>query len=439
MIRTIETQLIGWKNRTNRKPLILRGARQVGKSFVLKKFGLNNFKACVVADFEQKKSLHKIFSKDLVAKTLVRALEVELEQRIIPGEAILILDEIQTCPRALMALRYFYEELPELHVVAAGSLLEFAMEEFSFPVGRVEFLRLYPVDFREYLLARKAEILLENRPNLSTTEAIPENVHERFVEYLREYFIIGGMPEAVNAFVETGAFEEVNRVHASLMRSYEDDIPKYETRVDTDCLLHVFEAIPRHLGQQIKYTSLYPEKRIESIKGALKVLERALLVHPVCATQAGGLPLGASSSGKIFKQVFVDIGLARHMAGIPASEVLHGKDLLHSFRGALAEQYIGQEILAARGGSENDKLYYWTSPGPGDAEVDYLIVDNGRILPVEVKSGPAGKLRSLAQYLLRHPECPEGLVFHSGNILRAQNSKIRFLPLYADMERKEQT
>ncbi|MFH0919029.1 MAG: AAA family ATPase [Fibrobacterota bacterium] len=433
MERTIGSKLLEWKESRQRKPLILRGARQVGKSFTLKNFGQDNFKNCVVADFEQKKSLHRVFQKDLVARNLVQSLEVELNQRIIPGETLLFLDEIQACPRALMSLRYFFEEMPGLHVAAAGSLLEFSMEEIPFPVGRVDFMRMHPMSFREFLIARKEEVLLENRPDLTATERRSDSVHDKFMEILKEYFIVGGMPEAVRMFVETGSYEAVNRVHETLIRSYEEDFPKYGTRVDMDCLMHVYEAVPRHLGQQIKYTSLYPEKRIESIKAALKVLERALIIHPVHAADVSGLPLGASASGKIFKQVFVDIGLARQMAGISASRLLNEKDLLHSFRGALAEQYIGQEMVAVRGGSENDRLYYWVSPGVGDAEVDYLMVEDGRILPVEVKSGPAGKLRSLAQYLLRQPECREGRVFHGGNILKTAGSRIRFLPLYTDL------
>ncbi len=380
--------------------------------------------------------MHRIFSGNLVASEIVKDLEIEFNQRIIPGETFLIFDEIQACPRALASLRYFYEEIPELHVASAGSLLEFSLSENSFPVGRVEFLWLYPMSFREFLLAKNADLLIEKRPDINEMTPVSETINEKFQGCLKEYFIVGGMPEAVKTYVESNSFEESSRVHLSLIQSFLDDFPKYGSKVDKECLQHIYETVPRHLGQQIKYTSLCPDKRIETIKTALKVLERALIVSPVRAATASGLPLGADASDKRFKLVFVDIGLARQLAGISASDVLHEKDLLHSFRGGLAEQYVGQELLATREGSESQRLYYWVTEALGNAEVDYLIVDNGHIIPVEVKSGPAGKMKSLSQFLIKHPDCPKGLVFHGGNISNASKSRIHFFPLYTDLKKK---
>jgi len=436
MKRTIESALIEWKNRISRKPLILRGARQVGKSFIVSKFGQDHFENILIADFEQRRSLHPIFSGDLIVKDLVRALEVEFEQRIIPGKTLIFFDEIQACQRALMSLRYFYEELPSLHILSAGSLLEFSLEESSFPVGRVEFIWLYPLSFSEFLQARNAESALEARPNLLTEKPVIPAIHEKLHQYLKEYFITGGMPEAVKCFVETNSFEETSRIHAALIQSYADDFSKYNSRIDKDCLSRVYEAVPRNLGHQIKYTALCPDKRIDTIKAALNLLERALILHPVRAALGSGLPLGAGASDKRFKLVFVDIGLARTLAGISAKDILKEKDLLHSFRGALAEQYIAQEMMADRNASENRKLYYWvTESVNGSAEIDYLIVNDGSIIPIEVKSGPSGKLKSLHQFLEKHPASPYGLVFHGENIGRATKERIRFFPLYTNFRK----
>ncbi|MFH1022677.1 MAG: AAA family ATPase [Planctomycetota bacterium] len=434
MNRSIEHQLLFWKNRPQRKPLIIRGLRQVGKTYSIEAFGQAHFKNTVTFDFEKERGCRNIFSGDLGARAILSQLEVYREQRIIPGETLVFFDEIQACPRALVALRYFHEELPDLHIAAAGSLLEFAMEDVSFPVGRVEFLWMHPLSFGEFLSALGHNLLIEQRPTLDTTHPASEIIHQKFTEILRQYFIVGGMPEAVKAFAETNSFEEAGRVHRSLTAAFTQDFSKYGGRMDKDCLAHVFERIPAHAGEQIKYARLYPEKRIETIQRAMRVLEQAMIIRRVTASSAQGLPLGASASDKIFKCVFADIGLLRHLSGLPAKDVLSAGNLLDAFRGGLAEQFVGQELLSERNGSENGKLHYWARANRNSsAEVDYLLVRDGRIFPVEVKSGSVGKLQSMRIFLEEHPNAPMGFVFHGGNAHDLPENRIRYLPLYTRM------
>jgi len=431
MKRYIDGLLKEWMVRHDHKPLLVRGARQVGKTFSVKEFGLRCFSNIVLFDLERQRRVHAVFAGDLDPGILLPQLEVQAGQRIVPGETLLFLDEIQACPRAIMALRYFYEQMPQLHVIAAGSLLEFAMKDLPFPVGQVEFLWMFPMTLSEFLLARGKNILEEQRPDLGATLPLPEVTHQSLLDEVRRYFVVGGMPEAVRVFCDSNSMVETARVHRTLTEAYEEDLARYAGRADRDCLARVFEQIPARVGAQVKYAPLCPEKRVETIKAALRVLEQALVIRRVTATAARGLPLGAGASDKVFKCVFVDVGLMRHMCGIAADAVLGGNDLLDTFRGALAEQFVGQEMLAEGGGSENGKLYYWArGERNSSAEVDYVMVRGGQVLPVEVKSGSAGRLQGLHLFLREHPDVQQGLVLNTANTASLCEQKLRFLPLY---------
>ncbi|MFQ5653024.1 MAG: ATP-binding protein [bacterium] len=430
MKRLIDEALLRWKTRENRKPLIIRGARQVGKTYSVEQFGRQHFESFLKIDFELERSIHKAFAGDLSAQNLLLQFEAAYGQRIIPGKTLLFFDEIQEGPRALMALRYFYEQMPALHVIAAGSLLEFTFDEISFPVGRVQFQWLRPLGFREFLWAMDMEPLAESLPSLSQETPLSEVIHDKFLQQLSTYFIVGGMPEAVFSFVRTSSLAEVKLVHQSLYRAYVQDFVKYRKRVDVDLLDHVFQQLPAKTGSRIKYTGLYPEKRVEKIKESVNHLEHALLFQKVRSSTAQGIPLGASASDKVFKTIFVDIGLMQHICGIPPTSVLGQTSLLDVYRGALAEQFVGQELLLY-GGSENDKLYYWNRmKKSSSAEVDFLIAREGEIYPVEVKSGRAGRLKSMKIFLDEHPHCPWGMVLNTGNIHRENEGKLRFMPIY---------
>lgn len=430
MQRLITSALLTWKNHSRRKPLILRGARQVGKTYSLKSFGKDQFERDVAfVDLEKHPEWHAIFAKNLDAKRILSELEIVLQRKITPGKTLLIFDEIQSCPRALMSLRYFFEDLPELHVAAAGSLLEFALGEISFPVGRVQFLEMGPLNFAEFLLATgKAEFakfILAGPDGDRFT--LSDMMHQELLGEVRKYFFVGGLPEAVAAFTNTGSFQTAFEVHSELISAFRDDFAKYSPRMDAACLDGVFRSIAQNVGNQIKYTRLAEGYSQPTLKRAFDLLCKARLLHKVEAASPAGLPLGASSNPKIFKALLVDIGLRHNLCGLTPDADWLAKDLLALYEGALAEQFVGQEFHSAT----YRELNYWSRAEKSSAaEVDFLIAKNGQVYPVEVKSGSEGRLKSLHLLLATYPNCREGIVFSTAMPSELKAKKLRFLPLY---------
>ncbi len=426
MDRFITKKLLDWKNRSNRKPLILRGARQVGKTHTVLDFGRNYFQGAVhLVDLEKHPDWHHVFERDLAARRILSELEILVNARINPGNDLLFIDEIQTCPRAITALRYFYEEIPELDVIAAGSLLEFAMKDISFPVGRVQILNMFPMSFPEFLLATGKTMAAETA--LSPPARQPEAIHNMLLDELRRYFFIGGMPECVNTFVQTGKIRDAFEVQADLVNTFRQDFSKYAPYSDARCLNSVLTATARHVGRQIKYSQLAEGFSNPTIKKAFDLLCLAQVIRKVPATSPAGLPLAAAASERKFKALLLDIGLMQNLCGLSVDVEYAKTDLLSIYQGALAEQFVGQELVAA-GQSE---LYYWTREAKSSsAEVDYLIVKDGAIHPIEVKSGASGKLKSLHLLLQSYPTCPAGYVFSSAHYAELPEQKLVFLPLY---------
>lgn len=428
MKRLITEKLLAWKDRRNRKPLIIRGARQVGKTHSVEAFGTQAFSRLIKIDFEKQVSVRKIFDGDLSPKRLIKLLAAATGEDIVAGETLLFLDEIQRCPKALAALRYFYEEWPGLHVIAAGSLLEFEMEKISFPAGRVEFLWMYPLTFAEFLVAQGAERLQAERPDLNTVAPVEPLIHDRLMEQLRTYFVVGGMPEVVAAYIDADSLNEVRRVQETLVYTLIQDMIKYEKKLENDLVREIFETIPRYVGREVKYTKLTRTASLYKIKQVLDALEKAMLVTSVHSSSAAGLPLGGNINRSTFKLCPLDIGLMQSLCGIPAGEVIQSADLLVTYKGSLCEQFVGQELKAA-GGSQNDQLFFWSRAAKSsNAEVDYLLVQNGKILPLEIKNGPAGRLKSLHLFMEEHPESAVGIVLNAGNIGVVGN--VKFMPLY---------
>lgn len=425
MKRLIDRHLKKWKESKRRKPLVVRGARQVGKTYSLKQFGQNDFASVALVDLERNPGWHRVFEGNLDARLICADLEILLKQKIVPGKTLLFLDEIQACPRAITALRYLYEELPELHVVAAGSLLEFAMKDISFPVGRVQFLHLHPLCFAEYLMAvghdEAADMVFS--PPRKTSEA----VHRLLCEELRRYFFLGGMPESIKAFVETGSMQEAFEVQSEICDTYRMDFAKYSPQVDKNCLNAVLTTVAQSVGQQIKYARLADGYSNPTLKKAFEVLCLANVIRRIPSVDPSGLPLGATARAKIFKALMVDIGLMRHLTGMPV-DVEYGKaDLLSIYRGAVAEQFVGQEMVL----SQRENLYYWSRQAKSSsAEVDYVVVVDGTIHPVEVKSGSAGRLKSLQLFLHTYQNSPGGIVFSGRPYEQMPEKGITFAPLY---------
>ncbi|MFH1674816.1 MAG: AAA family ATPase [Pseudomonadota bacterium] len=425
MKRFIEQELRRWKESKRRKPLILRGARQVGKTYSVKEFGQRHFDDIALVNLERNPDWHHVFTGDLNAQRICADLEILLKQKIAPGRTLLFIDEIQACPRALMALRYLYEELPALHVIAAGSLLEFAMKDVSFPVGRVQFLHLHPLCFAEYLKAigndKAVDIVLGPPGSVSPT------IHKFLCEELRRYFFIGGMPESVKNYVETGSIQESFEVQAEICDTYRMDFAKYSPRADKHCLNTVWTTVAQNVGQQIKYAGLGDGYSNPTLKKAFDLLRLASIIRKVPSVDPSGLPLGATANAKIFKALMVDIGLMRYLTGMPVDVEYARTDLIGIYRGAMAEQFVGQEMVLSQQGN----VYYWSRRAKSSsAEVDYVAVIGGKIHPVEVKSGAVGRLKSLHLFLNTYENCFKGIVFSTRPYAELPDQNLVFVPLY---------
>jgi hypothetical protein len=414
---------------------VIRGARQVGKTFAVRALGQKRFQETVVVDFERNRDWGRVFEGALDAKRILSELEVLSGKKIHPGKTLLFLDEIQACPRAITALRYFYEEAPELHVIAAGSLLDFALGDMSVPVGRVQFLEMHPMTFVEYLWAignDAAAETIQEKP-----KQLPDTSHRFLLNELKRYCFVGGMPECVLTCVNTKSIEDAFAVQKELCEAYRQDFNKYTPRVDPRCLDEVFLSAAQNVGRQIKYARLAENYSGPTVKKALDVLNKARVVQKVPSCDPSGLPLGATASPKRVKAILLDVGVWQHLSGMKSSAEYAKDDLLGIYRGAMAEQFVGQEMLV----SQDSDLYYWSREAPSStAEVDFLAVVAGAIHGVEVKSGAAGKLRSLHLLLETYPNIKGGLVFSSGPYAELPEQKLTFLPLYwaFSATRKEQ-
>ncbi len=426
MERNITKSLLAWKEKINRKPLIVRGARQTGKSFSISAFGKNNFEGAThILNFEQRPDLHLVFEKNYEITRIISEIEILINKKITPGKDLLFFDEIQECPNAIVSLRYFYEELPELHIIAAGSLLEFAFKDIPFPVGRVQLLNMYPMSFYEFLKATGNDIaadLIYGEP-----KPLSESVHNMLNDEIRKYFFIGGMPECVKTYLETKSLAEVFEIQSDLINTFRQDFAKYAGKADRSCLNSVLFNVSQKVGSQIKYSELANGFSNPTIKKAFDLLETARLFKKVKVANPSGIPLGASSNDKKFKAVMLDVGLMANLNGVNVSKEYIKSDLLSVFRGAMAEQFVGQEILAAT----NSDLYYWAREASGSsAETDYLIEKQAKVVPVEVKSGKSGSLKSLHMLLKTYGNVEGAFVFSDANFGQIPEQRITFLPLY---------
>ncbi|TKG90771.1 DUF4143 domain-containing protein [Puteibacter caeruleilacunae] len=424
MERYALSDLMKWLKKTRRKPLLLRGARQVGKTWLVEKLANEEFKHFIKIDFEANPQFISFFEKDLDAQRICSEIELVSGISITPGKTLLFLDEIQACPRAIMSLRYFYEKIPELHVIAAGSLLEFALSEISFPVGRIQTMEVHPMSFSEFLLAldyQQAASICNN-----PISEISAPVHNFLLEQLRIYWLVGGMPESVYEYVQTKSIQQATEIQDEICNTYRLDFGKYKPKTDFTCLNTVFSAVAAKVGQQIKYTGLAKDYSISTIKKAYENLILARITSKIKSVSSPGIPLEVLASKKKFKSIFLDIGLMNRVMELDYSEVLRYDNLLAIYRGQLAEQFIGQELIFAL----NKPLYYWSRDAKSsNAEIDFLLYKQGTFTPIEVKDGPSGKLRSL--HLYRNEFQPDySIVFHSGMMAEIPEEKILFLPLY---------
>ena len=425
MFRAAQRQIEQWTASPRRKPLVVRGARQVGKTWLVEHVAAAAFESIVKIDLEQRRDLHGLFGDNLDPHAIVRHLEVESRRRIIPGRTLLFIDEIQACPRAIVALGYFNEQLPELHVIAAGSLLEFALGEISVPVGRVQYLHLHPMTFGEYLRGIGNDVAAETAALHPST--VDPGIQRQLLAELKTYFFVGGMPESVQAYRDTRSLVEVFKVQAQIVSSSRDDFAKYTPRVDRGCIDSVLVSVARQVGEQIKYTRLDSGHSGPTNRRGFDLLCKARLIHKIAAANPSGLPFGPTAGGKRFKAALLDIGLMQHLCHLPVELEMREADLLSIYSGKLAEQFVAQELIA----SHAAELFYWSREARGSsAEVDFLVAQAGRVVPIEVKSGAGGSLRSLHLLLATYPSCAEGVVLSSGTFAHRPEQRLTFMPLY---------
>ncbi len=402
MYRQAQKHLASWLSATHRKPLVLRGARQVGKSTLVRLFAQDQGLRLHEINLERHLDLNDVFKTRDIPVILgeIQGLTTEIAQK---EKSLVFLDEIQAVPEAIQCLRYFYEDCPDLPVIAAGSLLDFALADhsFSMPVGRITYLHIHPLSLEEYLQARDPDLYRFYREYLWGAP-LPQSYHQRLLRRQREYLFVGGMPEAVQVFIESESFSSVQEVHRSILDTYADDFSKYARQAELARLQKIFRTIPLLQGKKVIFANFSRDDRSAEVRSAIDLLCKARVGTPVYNTDCAGLPLGAGRDDRVFKLLFIDTGLMNCQLGL-GWEKLSGKDeqtLINE--GAMAEQFVGQELLCLDQGKRAPELYYWLREGKSsNAEVDYVIAWSESIIPVEVKAGKSGTLKSLWQFALQ--------------------------------------
>jgi uncharacterized protein len=396
--RIAENYLNAWYQKSRRKPLVIRGARQVGKSTLVRRFAQNDHLILNEINLEQHLYLDAIF-KSLDMDSIIRELDALVGRNIQAADSVLFLDEIQATPHAIQSLRYFYENKPGIPVVAAGSLLEFALADihFSMPVGRIEYYHLGPMTFKEFLTAVEPGLT----PYLSDfhiSHPLPETAHQKLIKRQREYLFVGGMPEAVSVFAEKNTLPEVTAVHRSITETYQDDFSKYAKQKDLARMQKIFRQIPRTIGQKIKYSNISKEDKSREVKAVIDMLVKARVCHQVFHSHCSGVPLTAEINDNVYKLLFMDVGMAAHVTGLDwiALQALDGQALVNE--GKLAEQFIGQHLINP---FEPPRLTYWLrEEKSANAQIDFVIASGSQIIPIEIKAGKSGSLKSLQQFAL---------------------------------------
>lgn len=429
MLRFIDSQLQEWADQKEFKPLLLRGARQVGKTYAVRELG-KKFDNFIEINLELNPKARDIFVADLYPQRIVQDLMYLTRQKIVPGKTLLFFDEIQIEPKVIQALRYFYEMMPELHVIAAGSLLDFAIESVGIPVGRVEFLYMYPLSFLEFIYALGETMLLGAIKNHDVQEPLSTVAHDRLLALIREFLAIGGMPEVVHSWVLKKDADHCFKIQQTLISSYRQDFNKYATRHQIKYLDILFDSIPLQLGKKFKFSDIPGEFRKRELAPCLDLLATAGVIHKVYDTAAQGLPLGAQIDPDAFKIIFIDVALAQAVLGLDITEWLLSTDQSWINKGEVVEAFVGQELLAYSRSLQKQQLYYWLrNERTAQAEVDYVIALKQSIIPIEVKSGVGSTLKSMHVFLKNHPQSPFGIRFSVQNYSVFET--VYSYPLYA--------
>lgn len=398
--RKIDHELESWASANERKPLLLRGARQVGKTSAVRHLG-EKFKHFVQVDFNERHDVHYLFEGTYSPQEICQILSVLLRTPIVAGETLLFFDEIQACPPAINRLRYFFEKFPELHLIAAGSLLEFALETLpSYGVGRVRSIFMYPFSFEEYLWATGNEALATMINASSPDKPLPQPIHEQALRLLRVFLVIGGMPAVVARYCKDGNLLECQNILSELVLSFRDDFAKYRNKVLSSRIDATFRSIAEQGLGKFVYNRVDTDASTAQIKTAVETLILAGLVYPVTHSSANGIPLGAEINEKYRRMILLDTGLLQRILNLDISDILSSNDIQVVNRGAIAETFIGTELVKSASCYSPYPLYCWHREKAGsNAEVDYVVQLGARILPVEVKSGSKGSMQSMRLFM----------------------------------------
>lgn len=394
MKRFIIEKLVEWKNSKYRKPLILKGARQIGKTYILKEFGKEYYEGVAYFNFDHDEDLYNIFENTKEPKRILEQLSFIYGKAILPGKTLIIFDEIQECPNALNSLKYFQEEANEYHIACAGSLLGIRLSHTSFPVGKVEFLNMYPMTFSEFLIADNCENLVEYMKSINKVEKIPDIFFNQLEEKLKAYFIIGGMPEAVEIWVNEKNIELVNNVQENILKAYESDFSKHAGNNEANKISLIWNSIPSQLAKENKkflYQVIKEGARAREYENALNWLNDANLIYKIYNVKKADMPLKAYNDLSSFKIYMNDVGLLRRMANLDSRIVVEGDKLFEEFKGALTENYVLNILNIIFDNVPN----YFTFDR---CEIDFVIQNKNRIIPIEVKSGKSVNNTSLTKY-----------------------------------------
>jgi len=444
--RNIDVELLEWKDNPMRKPLLLRGARQVGKSSAVRHFG-KEFQFFAEVNFERHKTVKTFFQGDIDIRLIVQKIAIYINVPIEEGKTLLFLDEIQECPEAIMALRFFKEDYPGLHVIAAGSLLEFTLQELpTFGVGRIHTLFMYPMTFDEFLNANNENGLISMKKQADSQHPLDAAFHEKLIEYFRIYLLVGGMPEAVLAWIKTHNFNQCSHIQEDIILTYEDDFSKYKKRVSPDLLRTTLHGICHQPGEKITFKQISADYRSSQIREAVRLLTLAGLVIPVIATSGNGIPLDAEANEKNMKILLLGSGLLLSVLQLEGNLAQHLVDLIMTGspqdlvnKGGLVEMVAGLELLRNKPCVQRQKMFYWEKSGNSIAEIDYLDTFHLKVTPIEIKSGTQGGMKRLWQFM-REKRLTEAIRCSFENFgeftytdPQADNAKrhITIIPLYA--------
>ncbi len=384
MHRDIIDELLKWKDSSGHKPLLLTGVRQCGKTYIVKKFGKEHFDNYVYINFEENKQLSAIFEYDFNPERIINELKAVMQCEVIEGKTLVFFDEIQACPNAITSLKYFCENMPELHVIGAGSLLGVALkhQQISFPVGKVSRMRLYPLSFREFIVACGGEKYLELFKTWDAKREIPELYVKPMTDFLRDYYIVGGMPEVVMEWISSHSYDNVEDIQKNILEDYSNDFAKYAPLSDIPKLHMIWDSIPVQLAKEnnkFMFSHVGKGKRSADLEDALQWLIDAGLAYRLALTENAALPLSANASGTGFKLYMSDVGLLRVRSNIDYRTIRDGSILFREYKGALAENFVLNELI-----TQNIMPYYWRSGNT--AELDFIFDWHNNIVPVEVKA-----------------------------------------------------